>query len=152
MTILIDDREKAPFQFPPEVPTIRARLETGDYSLCTLEHLVAIERKKCSELFHTVGAGRAPFRAELDRLRAIMTRGGYAAIVVEGSLPQIVGLGEVFRGRGRLVKSAQVIGTLAAWSIEYMIPIWFSGELELAERITWNLLWQSARRLKRPKE
>lgn len=147
MTILIDDREKAPFRFPAEAPTIRARLDTGDYSIRGLEHLLAIERKKCSELYNTVGSGRARFRAELGRMRDIMDCGGYAAIVVEGSLSQIIGFGELQAQRGRAVRAGHVIGSLLAWSIELGIPIWFAGELELAERITWELLRQSEKRL-----
>ncbi len=162
-TILIDDREKTPFGFPSHdgskqvIHKLRHRLLTGDYSLLGLEDFVAIERKKASELFHTVGAGRKNFIAELRRMEVIINRGGYAAIVVEGSLRQVIGLGEASdiamtargvatAGVGRRVTAEQVIGTLTTWSVMFRVPVWFAGGLAHAEALTFGLLCSSEQR------
>ena len=175
MLILIDDREKCPFRLPthdgnapsgshalPQAPQFAT---SGDYTIAGHEKHLAIERKKASELYQTVGSGRARFRHELERLREIHEateicqgsgpphrhRIGYACIIVEGSLSQVIGLGsadaagftkrgQASAGRGRRVTAEMVIATLTAWSVEFGVPIWFAGELEIAERLAWSIL------------
>lgn len=158
MILLIDDREKAPFLLPPPsapdahglaAETRRVRLATGDYSLAGLEALVAVERKTPRELYHTVGSGRARFEHELQRMRAMLDRGGRAAIVVEGSLYQICEAARVdswaLTRRGlamgaRHVTARTVTHSLAHWSGSYGVPILFAGSLELAQEVAWSFL------------
>jgi len=53
MIILIDTREKLPFQFGRDLKTVRTKLEVGDYSLKGLEHAVAVERKSLDDFIHS---------------------------------------------------------------------------------------------------
>ena len=72
-TVIIDSREQAPLAFanlPSEVGT----LDTGDYSIRGLEHLVAVERKSLDDLLGIVGRDRQRFRRELQRLRGFRYR------------------------------------------------------------------------------
>lgn len=64
--IVVDTREQTPYEFatmvcdkadgggPLYVPTLRAGLPTGDYSLAGYEDMVAVERKSLADLFGTL--------------------------------------------------------------------------------------------------
>jgi DNA excision repair protein ERCC-4 len=157
--VLIDDRERTPLALTPYLPpgwwTVGTRrLETGDYSLDGLEDFIAIERKRPLELWQTVGRDRARFGRELARLAEIRRRpGGYAALVVEGSLPQVLEGGDaadaVFgRERGpRGITPAHVLGAIAAWSVQWDLPVWFAGRTDLAAKLVVTLLVQAAGRI-----
>ncbi len=158
MTVVVDDRERCPLllPLPPEISTVRARLATGDYSLLGREDLIAVERKKASELYCTVGAGRCRFLAELTRMRGIVRRGGVAAIVCEGSLYQVLGQAALMgEGSGSLastmgerrVAPSHVLGSLVAWSVAFSVPVWFAGGLETAADIVWGILRAAERKL-----
>jgi len=77
--ICVDSRERLPFHFGPEVPTVVCCLPAGDYSSPGYELRVAIERKSLQDLTMCCGAERARFVRELERL----SRYERAAIVVE---------------------------------------------------------------------
>lgn len=83
VTVLADDREKAPYDFAGlgEVYVVRQRLLTGDYSLPFLEDKVAVSRKSLSDLYATVldDAHRLRFIDELKRMDVMP----YACVVVE---------------------------------------------------------------------
>ena len=94
-TVLIDDREGAPYAFtglhadasddrgPLYVPKRFARLKTGDYTIEGLEDLVAIERKSLEDLFGTLGQRREQFEAEHQRMAEILAAGGEVVVVIE---------------------------------------------------------------------
>jgi hypothetical protein len=98
-TVVVDTREQHPFTFqgltgdassesrPLIVPTRPGTLESGDYSVEGLEHAVAVERKSLADLYGTIGAGRDRFVRELERL----DRMEFAAVVIEGGWPSIIG-------------------------------------------------------------
>jgi ERCC4-type nuclease len=72
-TVLVDTREQLPFTFadlrsdardgrrPLVVPTRIETLTTGDYSLDGSTDKIAIERKSCSDLLHSLGHDRDRF-------------------------------------------------------------------------------------------
>ena len=68
-TVIIDTREQRPLRFE-NLPTRSGTLDTGDYSVKGLTHLVAVERKSLDDLLACVGRDRARFKRELQRLRA----------------------------------------------------------------------------------
>lgn len=79
-TIVIDTRERKPWEFG-DLPTSRARLHTGDYSVAGLTHLIAVERKSLSDLVTCTGRERQRFKRELQRLRAHR----FYLLVIEGA-------------------------------------------------------------------
>lgn len=95
--IVVDTREQLPFAFggiradashhrrPLQVQTVRRCLPAGDYSLAGHETQIAIERKSAADLFHTLGAGRRRFQAELSRLDSYTV----AAVIVEADWSDI---------------------------------------------------------------
>ena len=53
--IIIDTREQIPWEFR-DLPTEPGTLDTGDYSVSGLEHLIAVERKSLDDLWPASGA------------------------------------------------------------------------------------------------
>jgi hypothetical protein len=67
VTAVVDSREQRPLDLAP-LRTVPGTLTTGDYSVCGLEHVVAIERKGLSDLLSCIGGERARFEREIARL------------------------------------------------------------------------------------
>jgi len=66
--IVIDSREQEPLSFS-RLQCRTGTLTSGDYSVCGLEHLFAVERKTISDLVGCcVGQNRERFERELHRL------------------------------------------------------------------------------------
>jgi DNA excision repair protein ERCC-4 len=143
-TVLIDQREKAPYFFhglragssrsyrPLVVNYKLAHLKTGDYSISGLENLICIERKSLADLYSTLGSNRDRFEAEHER----MTEFSFAAVVVEASI------GTVLKSppkESRLLPKS-VYGTYIAWSMRYGVPWIFAEDRRLAEKTTFKLL------------
>lgn len=90
-TVVIDQREKLPFDFGDlwsdakegslilAVSTKLGHLPSGDYSLEGCEAEIAIERKSLADLYSTIGQHRDRFEREIERL----DRMTFALIVVE---------------------------------------------------------------------
>lgn len=149
-TVLVDDREKAPFPFtgfrgdarqgrlPLVVPTRRVRLASGDYSLEGYEATMAVERKSRGDLFGTLGQRRKAFEAELERLAAME----YAAVVVEADWHQII---HEPTAHSQLLPKV-VFRSVIAWQQRYAaIHWWFLPSRRLAEAATLRILERFAR-------
>lgn len=116
--IIIDSREQTPLSFPAGVATVRLGIPTGDYSLEGFSDRVACERKSLSDMYACVGRERKRFERELARL-AVMD---YAAVVIEATYAQ------VSAGCPRSeVPGAAAVGSLAAWSVRYRLPVFYAG-------------------------
>jgi len=116
MIVLIDTREKLPFQFGDDVDTVKTKLEVGDYSLKELEHLVSIERKSLDDFINSTIHNKRRFTQNLMDL----TRMEHKAIVVEASLR------DVFMHRYKSKTHHQVVfGMVAAISSRWKIPVFF---------------------------
>jgi ERCC4-type nuclease len=130
--IVIDTREQMPLVFT-HLPSVRATLQTGDYSVLGLEHLFAVERKSLPDLVMCcIGDHRERFERELHRLRGFH----FKRLLVIGTETQI--------RAGRYlsnVKPKAVLSTLAAFEVRYDCPVVFAPDPEQAalqiERWTW---------------
>ena len=134
-TIIVDSREKSPFQFET-LPSEVGSLDTADYSVKGLTHLIAVERKSVNDLLACVGRERARFKRELQRLRAYRFR-----LVVIESDAATLWTGE---WRSKLTP-AHVIGSLAAWTAQYCLPMWLGGNADKAAGFVERYLYQCAR-------
>lgn len=97
-TIIIDQREKAPFSFsgfrsdadkkntPLIIPTRVEYLVTGDYTIEGFQSEISVERKSISDLVGTLTAGRERFIEELQRAQEMK----FAAVVVEGGWSDVL--------------------------------------------------------------
>lgn len=135
LTAIIDTREQLPLDLSP-LRSERGTLQTGDYSLAGLTHIVAVERKSLADLIACVGQERERFEKEIQRLLAYETR----AIVVEASFAQL----EMGGWRSKVTPAAAV-GSVLGW-IAAGVPVVFAGNREAAARQVSRLLYITARR------
>ncbi len=105
VTAIVDTREQTPLDLSP-LRTIGGTLDTGDYSIQGLEHVVRVERKSLPDLLGCVGRERDRFEREVQRLLAYPVR----VLVVESTWQAL----EVGGWRGS-VSPSQVIGSLLGW-------------------------------------
>lgn len=135
--VLIDTREQAPLE-SVNLLTQRGTLDTSDYSVAGLEHLIAVERKSLPDLLACLGHGRERFKLELQRLRAYRFR----LLVIEADTATIE------RGEWcSQLKPAYVLGSLASWTAIYGLPVWLAGDHEAAGRFVERHLYQCCRHI-----
>lgn len=133
--ILIDSREQTPLEFQ-NLSSETATLAAGDYSLKGLEHLIAVERKSLPDLLACIGRERDRFKRELQRLRAYRFR----LLLVETDAAAL----EAGAWRGE-IQPAHVLGSLAAWTAQFGLPVWLAGDHARAGRFLERFLFQCAR-------
>jgi len=133
--IIIDTREQAPLVFG-NLPTERDTLDTGDYSIRGLEHVVACERKSLPDLVACCGSERERFVRGLERLQGRRFR----CVVVESTLAEI----EAGDWRGKILPQV-VLGSIASWSVRYGLPFFFCGDPDATARFTERWLYMAAR-------
>ena len=136
-TIIIDTREQTPWAFE-NLPTEREALDSADYSIRGLEHLVAVERKSLDDLLACVGRERDRFKRELQRLRGYRFR----CLIIEASNWEL----ENGDWRSKVLPS-HVLGSLAAWQCQYELPIWLAGRRDAAGQFCERYLYQCARQI-----
>lgn len=141
-TVVIDNREQLPLDltFPYEgkpftLRSVRGTLQTGDYAIRGLEHLLAIERKSLDDLCGVVTHGRERFIRELERLRGFRTR----LLVIESSLSACL-LGQ-YRSR---VSPLAIVGSLHKWRARYGLQFEWAGTRSEAAISIARSLWASA--------
>ena len=130
-----DSREQTPLDLSPLRVEV-AGLDTGDYSLKGLEHLVAVERKSLPDLLACIGGERERFEREIQRLLAYPVR----CLIVESTWAEI----EAGEWRSKVTPAA-AIGSLLGW-VAIGIPIIMCGDHERAGRYVSRLLFTAARR------
>lgn len=138
--IIVDTQEhvhRHPFTFY-EFPTEVAHLYTGDYTIKGLEHLIAVERKTLQDFLGCVGRERDRFTRELARMRGHRFR----LLVIEATAAQL----EQGDWLGK-IQPAHVLGSLAAWTAQYDLPVWLGGTHDAAGRFVERYLYQCARRV-----
>jgi ERCC4-type nuclease len=132
---IVDSREQTPLGLDPLRTTV-AGLDTGDYSIVGLEHVVRVERKSLFDLVGCVGRERERFQREVDRLLAFPVR----VLVVEATWDSI----ELGGWRGS-VTSSQVVGSLIGWQASGL-SVQMVGSHERAVQFVSRLLYTVARR------
>ena len=110
---------------------IRKHLKTGDYSILGLEDKVTVERKTKPDAFGSFGKGRPRLKKEFERLSKYM----YGAIVLEINLSDIL-----YPPPYSKMKPKSVINTLISWSIRYNVHVWFGGNRDHSEALTYRIL------------
>ena len=148
--IIQDTREQTPWTFRNIViekrlwviQQIANTMETGDYTIAGCEDRLAIERKSAADLVGSITAGNARFRREHERMADIVKfggdDGGFACVVVEGSLSKICE--ELDADEGRQVTGNTIIGAVASWPMRYQVPWFFAGDRRHAELLAFRIL------------
>jgi len=126
--IVVDTREIEPYGF--ECPTVRRKLDAGDYSVEGLETTVAVERKSLADFAGTVIHHLDRFAAELDRLAAMEA----ACVVVEADLDHVL------RDRAattlREVRPASLLGAALRIGHRWGVPVFWCGSRPAARAFT----------------
>lgn len=143
-TVIVDTREQAPYRFmglksdakdkncPLIIPTVRATLKTGDYSIEGLEDHVTVERKEFGDFYHCCGGDRERFQKQLERLNEIPV----AAIVVEAGLNSVI----TGHPQSRL-NPKTVYRSIISWQQRLPnVHWWFLWSRHLAEITTFRIL------------
>lgn len=132
---VVDTREQMPLDLSP-LQMVVETLETGDYSLRGLEHVVRIERKSLSDLLGCVGGDRERFDREVQRLLSYPTR----CLIVEADWRDI----EAGEWRCKVTPAA-VLGSLLGWQASGL-PVCMAGDHKRAGLFVARMLTITARR------
>lgn len=131
MIILIDQREKRPYDFPG-VETEEAHLETGDYTVKGFEDRFAVERKSLNDLASSLGSERNRFEAEIQRAQDF----DEFAVVIEATR-QEAQAGSYYSQ----IHPNAVLGTVDKWPYKYgILDFEWAGDREQAAQETLRLL------------
>jgi len=131
MKIVVDDREKMPYEFPA-METEPARLDVGDYSVEGFEDVFAVERKSLDDLARSVGTDRGRFEAEIERAQTLDN----FAVVIEADVE------DAYKGRyySKIHPNA-VVGTVKKWPWKWgTLDFEWCGDRDGAKQETLRLL------------
>lgn len=158
-TILVDQREKKPYDFPGIDEVQETHLTVGDYTHEGFEHDYAVERKTLDDLATSLGAERLRFENEIRRANGFAERnkddnplpgtkpdhGGLSEfIVVIEAHPK-----EVYRYSGKSscpsyysnIHPNSVIGTIEKWPTKYdTLDFQWAGNREGGKQETLHFL------------
>ncbi|OGW52783.1 MAG: hypothetical protein A2Y81_13115 [Nitrospirae bacterium RBG_13_43_8] len=129
-TVLIDSREKSPFdfsRFPNWIAEVKKqKLNVGDYSVEGMEDLLVLERKTLTDLITTLIQQRIRFFSLCEK----MTRYRWRGLLVEASYEDL----KSPYGEYTLAHPNAVSGTLDALESRFGIPVIYTSRYrELAE-------------------
>lgn len=130
--ILVDLREKLPWQFSPAVDVQRATIGTADYTLAGMSAEICIERKSKQDLIMSVASKeRERF---FDSCRRMMDY-EHRLIVVECYPSDI--WGETYRSQASPL--SVMASTWAIWT-DYKVPtLWCENARDAARQVEWML-------------
>lgn len=137
--IIIDTREQKPWAFA-ECNTIRKKLDTGDYSIEGLEHILCIERKNSvSEIANNISESR--FKDELNRMQNYL----YKFILLEFSLDDVLQYPKGSNLPPRVwskikIRPAYILKFLTELQIYHDIHILFCDNPESAEQMAFSII------------
>ena len=138
-TIIIDTREQQPWLFD-QYTTAHRKLDTGDYSIEGLEHLLGIERKKSiSEFANNVIEGR--FQDVLLRMSQLK----YSFFLLEFSLSDVliypVGSTVPKRMWNKIkISPAFLLKNILELQLKHNIIVYFCGDAKNAELMAEHIL------------
>lgn len=137
--IIIDTREQKPWSFEDHA-TAHRKLDTGDYSVEGLEHLLAIERKRnVAEIANNITESR--FKDVIDRLKAFK----YAFILLEFDLNNVLEypIGSTIPKRlwAKIRISPQyILKNIIDLQVEHGIHVIFCGSSSNAEKTALSIM------------
>ena len=134
-TIIIDTREQMGYAF--SVPSVRRKLDAGDYSLEGFEDRISVERKSMADFVGTMIRGRKRFHKELKKLA------GYeaACVVVECNFRDLI--------EGQYRSDAHpkaLIGSVISIIVDFGIPVYFCSDRQAACQFVEHYLLRFHRR------
>ena len=129
-TIIIDTREQTPLFFPACVPTRRATLKTGDYSIAGYESEFTVERKSLPDLVNTVIHDRERFERELERMQTYRFR----RLLITAPWSRVLSGDYGFS----MANGRAVMASVHAFEVRYGVPaVFVDGPQAAATRVVW---------------
>lgn len=124
------------------LPVEVAALQSGDYSIKGYENLIAIERKSVQDAWGTFGGGRDRFERELQRLTEMVRSGGFAAVIVEGSISACLEADQQKQHQSGKKKftAASFFRSILAWQQDYPVQWLFCDSRYIAENACYRYL------------
>ncbi len=136
--VIIDTREQTPLPIT-RLETVRAGLQTADYSFQGGEHLFGIERKSVDDLVSCcMGDNRERFEREMHRLRGFR----FKRLLIIGHRWMIEG--QRYKSK---IRPAAVLHRLDAWEARYDLPVIFCEHPTQAAELVEKWVWWSAREM-----
>lgn len=126
-TIITDTREQKPLVFQHLASEV-GTLQSGDYSLKSLEDDFAIERKSIPDLCQSLTRGRERFERELHRLRGF----DFARILIVGSPHEV---------QAQAQNPKAIFSSLTAMETRWRVPVVWEPSPELAARLVERWAW-----------
>ncbi|ELY49865.1 ERCC4 domain-containing protein [Natronorubrum bangense] len=141
-TIVIDTREKLPYEFEG-YDTVIDKLDTGDYSIQGYEDVFAVERKSLPDLLKSITWDRDRFKEEIIRGDELL---GFV-VVIEDSVQNILEW-----NYKRKVHPNSVMGTIENWSSYHNVDFEWCGDRRGGEEETIEILerWHNAHKAMYP--
>lgn len=139
LKIIIDTREQKPWSFE-EHATAHRKLDTGDYSVEGLEHLLAIERKRnVAEIANNITESR--FKDVIQRLKTFK----YSFVLLEFDLNNVLEypIGSTIPKRlwSKIRISPQyILKHLTDLQVDHGIHVLFCGSSSNAEKIALSIM------------
>lgn len=148
--IIVDTREQKPWNFQYQA-TANHKLDTGDYSIEGLQHLLAIERKRnVAEIANNITEKR--FKDVIDRLSKIK----YSFLLLEFDLEDVmrypIGSDIPKRLWDKIrISPAFILKHLTDLQIDHNIKILFCGNSTNAEKMALSIM-RKVHKLEKPNE
>ena len=108
MRIVVDTRERKPYEFPG-IETVEKKLDVGDYSVEGFEDVFAVERKSLNDFTRSVGTDRERFEREIVRGQSL----NEFAVVIEADRADAEA-GDYYSG----IHPNAVLGTVHQWPLK----------------------------------
>lgn len=150
-TVIIDTREQMPWEFGLHV-TAKKKLDTGDYSIEGLEHLLCIERKRSvSEIATNITEKR--FKDVLERMNQIPYRFMLFEFDLEDVYSFPVGSDIPKRLWDSLrVSSNFILKYITMIQVQYGIHVLFCGDSDNAEKLAVSIMKRVYEKHGKPEE
>lgn len=128
------------------ITSVRASLDTGDYSILGYEKRFFVERKQIDDLFKTIVSERERFEAEMQRAKSF----DYGAILIEATLEEVLtyrypkkALENMLKRRTQAQINAdprRVVNSLFSWSMRCgVVPLFVSKDRDLCRVVVASL-------------
>ncbi len=138
LVLVIDTREQAPFK-PDGVPSLRRKIDYGDYSIKGFESQVSIERKGLEDFYGSIGRGRDRFKRMLERMQETEFRG----LVIEAHENEVLTPELSYSN----IHKNSVYSTIIALEIKYGLHIYMGSRKDCENKmLNWLIYFYRMKR------
>jgi len=138
LVLVIDTREQAPYT-PGGVPSLRRKLDYGDYSIKGFERQVSVERKSLDDFYLSIGRNRDRFKRMLERMQEAEFRG----LVIEAYEDEVLSPELSYSN----IHRNSVYSTIIALEIKYGLHIYMGSRKDCQNKmLNWLIYFYRMKR------